>query len=79
MNSQKLKNKKIIGLIYWLLSALLGLGGLLIVFSLVFFTITLFNPNIEPFIPGEKIAMKGTRERYGSQCGHKKNQNSQRP
>lgn len=51
MDSQKLKNKKIIGFIYWLLTALLGLGGILIVLSIVLFSLTLINPNFDPFIP----------------------------
>jgi len=51
MESQKLKNKKIIGFIYWLLTILLGTGGLLILLSVVLFFLSIFNPAFEPFIP----------------------------
>lgn len=58
MESQKLKNKQIIGFIYWLLTALLGLGGIIILFSLVLFALTLFNPDFDPFIPVIDIPLK---------------------
>ena len=57
MDSQKLKNKKIIGFIYWLLTALLGLGGLIILFSVVRFSLTFINPNFDPFIPVVNIPL----------------------
>lgn len=62
MESQKLKNKKIIGFIYWLLTALLGIGGIIIVFSLILFALTLFNPNFDPFIPIIDIPLKITEK-----------------
>jgi hypothetical protein len=51
MKSQKLKNKKIIGFIYWLLTVLLGAGGLLILLSIVLFFLSILNPAFDPFIP----------------------------
>ncbi|MEE4197673.1 MAG: DUF2975 domain-containing protein [Bacteroidales bacterium] len=48
---QKVKNKKIIGFIYTLLSIFLGIGLLSIVISLVLFFLTLFKPDFEPFYP----------------------------
>lgn len=51
MKSQKLKNKKIIGFIYWLLTILLGVGGLLILISIVLFFLSILNPAFDPFIP----------------------------
>ena len=51
MNTQKIKNKKIIDFIYWILTILLGTGGLILVFSALLFFLTLLNPNFEPFFP----------------------------
>lgn len=49
--NQKVKNKKIIGFIYALLSAFLGIGVLTILLSILFFFLTLFKPDFEPFFP----------------------------
>jgi len=51
MKSQKLKNKKVISLIYGILTVLLGLGGLAILLSIILFISSLFNPEFEPFFP----------------------------
>lgn len=51
MDTQKVKNKKVIGFIYWILTALLGIGGLLLVLSALFFFLTLLSPTFEPFFP----------------------------
>lgn len=51
MKSQKLKNKKIIGFIYGILTILLGLGGITILLSIALFITSLFNPDFEPFFP----------------------------
>ncbi|MBI9054745.1 MAG: DUF2975 domain-containing protein [Bacteroidales bacterium] len=51
MKSKKLKNKKIIGLIYGILTVLLGLGGITILLSIALFITSLFNPEFEPFFP----------------------------
>lgn len=51
MENQKIKNKKVIGLIYGILTLLLGIGGITLILSAVFFFLTLFNPNFEPFFP----------------------------
>jgi len=51
MKSQKLKNKKIISLIYGILTVLLGLGGITILLSITLFITSLFNPDFDPFFP----------------------------
>jgi Protein of unknown function (DUF2975) len=51
MNEHKIKNKKIISLIYWFLTTVLGLGGLLILLSVFFFVESIYKPEIEPFFP----------------------------
>ena len=51
MEAQKIKNKKVIGFIYGLLTILLGIGGITLLLSALFFFLTLFNPNFEPFFP----------------------------
>ena len=51
MDTQKIKNKKVIDFIYWILTILLGIGGLTLVFSALLFFLTLLNPNFEPFFP----------------------------
>ena len=51
MESQKVKNKKTIGLIYWILTLLLGAGGLLFLISVLLLCLTLINPEFEPFFP----------------------------
>ena len=58
MESQKLKNKKIIEFIFWILSILVGIVGLGLIVSVVFFFMTLFNPNFEPFYPVTEIPLK---------------------
>jgi len=49
--NQKVKNKKFIGFIYALLSVFLGIGVLSILLSILFFFLTLFKPDFEPFFP----------------------------
>jgi len=49
--NQKVKNKKIIGFIYTLLSVFLGIGILSIIFSIILFFLTLFKPDFKPFFP----------------------------
>lgn len=51
MKSQKIKNKKVIGFIYATLTVLLGIGGISLLLSALFFFLTLFNPGLEPFFP----------------------------
>jgi len=51
MNEYKIKNKRIIELIYWFLTSLMGLGGLLILLSVFFFVESIYKPEIEPFFP----------------------------
>jgi len=51
MNEPKIKNRRIIGLIYWFLTTILGLGGLLILLSVFFFVESIYKPEIEPFFP----------------------------
>ncbi|HAN18939.1 MAG: hypothetical protein A2X13_11910 [Bacteroidetes bacterium GWC2_33_15] len=51
MNTQKVKNKKIIGLIYGLLYGLLILGALFLVLSVGLFLLNYFNPELDPFFP----------------------------
>jgi len=58
METQKLKNKKIIEFIFWILSILVGFVGLGLTISVVFFFLTLFNPDFEPFYPVTEIPLK---------------------
>ncbi len=51
MDTQKIKNKKVIDFIYWILTILLGIGGLTLALSALLFFLTLLNPNFEPFFP----------------------------
>ncbi len=51
MDRHKIKNKKIIGFIYWLLTTIMGLGGILILFSVFFFIQSINKPELEPFFP----------------------------
>ena len=51
METHKIKNKKVIGFIYWVLTTLLGLGGILILFSVLFFFQSIFKTEYEPFFP----------------------------
>lgn len=51
MDTKKIKNKKVIDFIYWILTILLGIGGLTLIFSALLFFLTLLNPNFEPFFP----------------------------
>lgn len=64
MQTQKVKNKKVVDLIYYLLSALLGFGVLIIVLASIFFILTIFKPDFEPFFPvidiSLEISEKGT-------------------
>jgi len=47
----KVKNKKIIGFIYAILTVLLGIGGVFLLLSVLFFFLTLFSSTFEPFFP----------------------------
>lgn len=58
MQTQKIKNKKVIRLIYGILTVLLGVGVLSLFFSVLFFFLTLFNPNFEPFFPVVEIPLE---------------------
>ncbi len=51
MDTKKIKNKNVIDFIYWILTILLGIGGLTLIFSALLFFLTLLNPNFEPFFP----------------------------
>jgi hypothetical protein len=51
MSKHNIKNKKIIGLIYWFLTAVLGLGGLMLLLFIFLFAESIYNPDIEPFFP----------------------------
>lgn len=51
MNQHKIKNKKIIGLIYWFLTAIMGLGGLMIFLFIFLFVESIYKPEIQPFFP----------------------------
>ncbi|MCK5029169.1 MAG: DUF2975 domain-containing protein [Bacteroidales bacterium] len=51
MNLHKIKNKKIIGLIYWFLTTIMGLGGILILLSVFLFIQSIYKPELEPFFP----------------------------
>ncbi len=58
MENQKVKNKKVIGLIYGILTILLGIGGITLLLSALFFFLTLFNPNFEPFFPVVEVPLE---------------------
>lgn len=58
METQKIKNKKVIGLIYGILTVLLGLGVITLALSALFFFLTLFNPNFEPFFPIVEVPLE---------------------
>ncbi|MFO7829485.1 MAG: DUF2975 domain-containing protein [Bacteroidales bacterium] len=51
LRNQKVKNKKVIGFIYTVLSILLGIGALSLILSILFFLLTIFKPDFEPFFP----------------------------
>jgi Protein of unknown function (DUF2975) len=51
MDLHKIKNKRIISVIYWFLSSVLVLGGILILFSILFFIQSIYKPELEPFFP----------------------------
>ena len=51
MNSQKIKNKRIISLIYGVLTALLIIGAIFLFLSVGLFLLNYFNPELEPFFP----------------------------
>lgn len=58
MKTQKIKNKKVIGLIYGILTVLLGIGGITLLLSALFFFLTLFSPNFEPFFPVVEVPLE---------------------
>ena len=58
METQKIKNKKVIGLIYGILTVLLGIGGITLLLSALFFFLTLFSPNFEPFFPVVEVPLE---------------------
>ena len=58
MKTQKVKNKKVIGFIYGILTILLGIGGITLLLSALFFFLTLFSPNFEPFFPVVEIPLE---------------------
>ena len=58
MKTQRIKNKKVIGLIYGILTVLLGIGGITILLSVLFFFLTLFSPDFEPFFPVVEIPLE---------------------
>jgi len=58
METHKIKNKKVIGLIYSILTVLLGVGGIALLLSALFFLLTLFNPNFEPFFPIVEVPLE---------------------
>ncbi|MCD4833691.1 MAG: DUF2975 domain-containing protein [Bacteroidales bacterium] len=58
MKTQKIKNKKVIGLIYGILTVLLGIGGITILLSILFFFLTLFSPDFEPFFPVVEVPIE---------------------
>ena len=58
MDTQKIKNKKVIGLIYGILTVLLGVGAVTLTLSALFFFLTLFSPNFEPFFPVIEIPLE---------------------
>ncbi|MBU8891148.1 MAG: DUF2975 domain-containing protein [Bacteroidales bacterium] len=51
METHKIKNKKVIDFIYWVLTTLLGAGGILILLSVLFFFQSIFKTDYEPFFP----------------------------
>lgn len=58
MKTQRIKNKKVIGLIYGILTVLLGIGGITILLSILFFFLTLFSPDFEPFFPVVEVPIE---------------------
>ncbi len=58
MKTQKIKSKKVIGLIYGILTVLLGIGGITILLSILFFFLTLFSPDFEPFFPVVEVPIE---------------------
>ena len=58
MDAQKIKNKKVIGLIYGILTVLLGVGAVTLILSALFFFLTLFSPSFEPFFPVVEIPLE---------------------
>jgi|AMQJ01.1.fsa_nt_gi hypothetical protein len=58
MENQKIKNKKVIEFIYWLLTILLGIGGVTLILSALFFFLTLFSPSFEPFFPIVEVPLE---------------------
>lgn len=51
MQKQKIRNKKIIRTTYGVLTLFLGLFSISLILSILFFFLTLFNPNFKPFFP----------------------------
>lgn len=51
ITTQKIKNKKVIGFIYTILSVLLGIGVLSLILTVLLFILTIFKPDLEPFFP----------------------------
>lgn len=49
--NQKVKNKKVIGFIYTILSIFLGIGVLSLIATVLLFFLTIFKPDFEPFFP----------------------------
>lgn len=58
----KVKNKKIIGLIYAILTVLLGIGGIFLILSVLFFFLTLFSSTFEPFFPVLSVPLEIAEE-----------------
>ncbi len=58
MQTQKIRNKKIIGWIYGILTLFLGVLGISLVVSVLFFFLTLFGPNFEPFFPVVEVPIE---------------------
>jgi hypothetical protein len=51
MQIQKIRNKKMIRTTYGVLTLFLGLFSISLILSILFFFLTLFNPNFKPFFP----------------------------
>jgi len=62
MKSQNIKNKKVIGFIYATLTVLLGVGGITLLLSALFFVLTLLSPNFEPFFPVINVPLEISEE-----------------
>jgi len=60
--NQKVKNKKIIGFIYTILSFFLGIGILALAFSVLLFFLTLFKPDFKPFFPVTDVPVQINEE-----------------